>query len=160
MQDRLRFDNEIRLMVVNPNGAVDGEQVYHNAVGWRTRDMVARMLTTAALSNPGTLGQVNYCYYRLDGSSILGTGLTWVAADTSGTAISTRYNTATYIGSVMFSATYTATAQVTCKALALTDSAPASGSDMGSVVRFWSTNISVVVSTGGKIIVQWTVSLP
>lgn len=160
MLDVLKFDNDVHLMAVNPSGAIDGEYVFKNAVGMRTRDAVARVLTTPILTNPGTLGQINYCYFRLDGSSILGTGQTWVAGDSSGTAISTRFGAATYIGSVMYSATYTATAQTTCKALCLTDSIPASGSDMGSVVRFWSTNISVVISNGGKIIVQWTVSLP
>ena len=159
MYDSFNFNNDIHYMVVSPEGALEWSAMVKNAVGMRSRDIVSRSLTTPALSNSGTLGQINYCYFRLDGSSILGTGQTWVAGDTSGTVISTRFGAATYVGSVMFSATYTATAQVTCKAVALMDSQPITSTDMGSMVRFWSTNISMVVSNGGRIIVQWTVNV-
>lgn len=157
MLDVIKFDNDIHYMVVTPTGILGQEGWVKNAVGYRLKDQISKMLTTPSGDSPGTLGQINLAYYRLDGTQSLGTAGVYVASDSS-TVYSTRYNSGTYINSVMFSATYTATANVTCKVVALNNIAMSGASDVGSFCAFYSTNINMGVGSGGKIILQWTVN--
>lgn len=157
--DWIRFKDAINVMVVEEDKPV-WTGVFPNAVGERTRDLICKMLTTPLGSDPGTLGQINYIYVRLDGSSILGSAAQWRVCDTGGTTISTRYNDSTYVNSVNFISTYTATANITCKCAALTDSPMAGATPVGTAARFYSTSLAVSVGSAGKIIVSWDISVP
>lgn len=157
--DWIKFDDQITVRVVEENKP-EWVGTFANAVGQRTRDLVCKMLTTPFESDPGTLGQINYIYLRLDGSTILGSAAQWRVCDTGGTTISTRYNDSTYVTQVNFISTYTATANITCKCGALTDSIMSGATPVGTAARFYSTSMNVSVGSAGKIIVSWDVSIP
>lgn len=158
MLEDIKFVNDIHYMSVGPTGEIISQGDLRNVTGQWMRDVIMKMLTTPASSNPGTLGQVDRMYFRLDGNASLGSFQTYDPGN--GTAYSTRYNSATYISSVMFNATYTATANVSCKSVVMTLGARSSGDDIGSFAKFWSTNFNMACGSGGKLIVQWTVSVP
>lgn len=156
MNDQIRFNNSISYMIVSPLGEVEMEGLTQNQTGALVKDRILSALTTAAGASPGTITAVNYMGFRTDGSAILGSVNQWYV---SGTAISTRYNSATYLNSVNFNGTYTATANTTVKTVALLwANSFANGSDMGSFAHFYSTNLNMSVGSAGKIIIQWTVS--
>jgi phage baseplate assembly protein gpV len=158
MQDTLKFVNNVHYMSVSPEGAIISSGNLYNVTGQFMRDQIMRMLTTPASSSPGTLGQVDRAYFRVDGNTTLGS---FQQYDPGGaTAYSTRYSSATYVSSVMFNATYTATANVTCKAVALTLGAQGASNDVGSFSKFWSTNFNMACGSAGKLIIQWTISVP
>jgi hypothetical protein len=159
MYEKLYFQNDVAYMSVNPEGEIISRGGLRNVTGYNTRDSIMRGMTTPPSVSVGTLLQSDRMYFRLDGNTTIGSFAQYVAAD-SATALSTRYNSATYVTSVMFNATYTATANVTCKNVVLTLGARSAGDDVGSFSDFWSTNFNMGCGSGGKLIIQWTISMP
>ncbi len=156
MNEQIKFNNDIHYMVVSPLGDVTSEGMTKNQTGALVKDKILVALTTNSGVAPGTVTAVNYMGFRCDGSAILGSANQWFV---TGTAISTRYNSATYLNTVNFNGTYTATANTTVKTVALLwANSFTSGSDMGSFSHYYSTNLNMSVGSGGKIIIQWTVS--
>jgi hypothetical protein len=157
--ETIKFENTIHYMVVGPSGEITSQGSTKNAAGQRTRDVICRFLTYPPLSSPGTVMQMRYIYFRLDGQTMLGTSGGWTAGDSAGTVISTRYYNSTYVSAVSFAGTYTATADITCKAVGMTD-LPAGGvSEFGSAVRYYSTSLNIGVGSASKIIINWGISV-
>jgi hypothetical protein len=158
MNDKLAFRNDIHYMVVSPYGEVTDIGYIHNEVAPRVKDSILRALTTPSGDDPGTLTSVRYLEFRPDGLAILGSKAQW----TSGSALSTRYENATYVESINFNGTYTATANTTIKTVGLRDKHDdiISSSKMGSFLMFYSTSLNMSVGSGGKVIVQWTITTP
>jgi hypothetical protein len=156
--DVIRFDNLIHYMVVGPGCEIISQGQFCNAVGYKTKDRVLRALTQNYQTTTGTEVQVNRMYFRNDGGTTLGSFLLWCPED-SATVISTRYSNSTYVTSVMFSGTYTATANITCKAVALTEKTQSSSDDVGSFAQFYSTNLNVSLGSASKLIIDWMVSI-
>ena len=157
MQDGLRFVNNVAYMSVNPEGEIISRGELMNVTGYNTKDAILRAMTTPAGVSPGTLNQSDRMYFRLDGNTTLGSFAQYCVADSS-TAYSTRYNSGTYITSVQFNATYTATANITAKNVVLTLGARNSTDDCGSFSDFWSTAFNMACGSAGKLIVQWTIN--
>lgn len=158
MRDNLEFVNNVAYMSVGPQGEIISRGELHNVTGYRTRDQVLKALTTPPSTSPGTLVQIGMMYFRVDGLTTLGSFAQWDSGNA--TAFSTRLSSGTYITSVQFNATYTATANVSCKAVALVESSQSGPNDVGSFARFWSTTFNMACGSAGKLIVQWTVSMP
>lgn len=158
MKDGIFFKNSVTYLSVGPEGEIISHGNLYNVTGQKTRDQIMKMLTTPASSSPGTLGQIDRAYFRLDGLTTLGSFQQYDPG--AATAFSTRYNSGTYISSVMFNATYTATANVSCKGVALTLGARSSSDDVGSFSNFWSTNFNMACGSAGKLIIQWTITVP
>ena len=160
MKDGIYFQNDVHYMSVSPEGAIISQGDLRNVTGYFMRNNIMMMLTTPYGVSPGTVGCISNMAFRLDGNTILGSYAQYVSAD-NGTAYSTRYNSATWCNNVMFNATYTATANVTAKTIALILGSTWGGLvDMGLVVGFWSTLFNMSCGSGGKMIVQWNVSMP
>ena len=121
--------------------------------------MICRYLTHPPLSSPGSDFQMRFIYFRLDGQTMLGTSGGWTLGDSSGTVISTRYNDATYVSAVSFAGTYTATADITCKAVGMSDAYAAGVSEFGSAVRYYSTSLNIGVGSASKIIISWGITV-
>lgn len=157
--ETIKFDNTIKYMVVGPSGSVVTSGEVKNAAGQRTRDMISRYLTYPPSSSPGTNFQLSNIYFRLDGQTMLGTFGGWISGDDSGTLVSTRYNSATYVTSVAFAGTYTATADITCKAVVMTDKTWSSIFDVGTGARYYSTSLNIGVGSASKIIINWGITV-
>jgi hypothetical protein len=157
MNDKIFFDNTIAYMVVGPSGEISQQGEVKNQTAARLKDKILLALTLPNADN-GSLVGINEIAFRTDGSAILGTFLTW----TSSTAFSTRYNNATYLNSVNFNSTYTATANVNIKTISCLDHSGilfAVTDDVASFCHLYSTNLNMSVGSAGKIIIQWTVSM-
>lgn len=152
----IQFNNFINYMVVSPSGDVLNEGVLKNAVGGRVKDQIMRGLTTPSGGNAGTILPVGYISYRCDGSTVLGSFEQWFAA----TAFSTRYNSSTYVTSVGYSATYTATTTTTVKSVILQENVGwSSAVDVGSLCLFYSTSLNLTAGSASRIIINWTVGV-
>lgn len=156
--DVIRFENLVQYKVVGPGSEIISQGQFYNAVGNKTKDRILRALTTQYQTSTGTEVQVNRMYFRNDGGTNLGSFAQWCAED-SATVVSTRFNSGTYVTSVMFSGTYTATANITCKTICMTEKAQGASDDVGSFSQFYSTNLSVSLGSASKLIIDWTVSI-
>jgi hypothetical protein len=157
MQDIIRFNNDIHYLVVSPDGSIAEEGKSHNQTGYFVKDAICRAFTTPSGVSPGTVTQICNMLFRADGSAILGSFNQWVM---TGSAYSTRYNSATAVTSVGFNGTFQATANVTVKTVALgwRDFSGFESDLVGGSVHFYSTNLNMSVGSAGKIIIQWTVT--
>lgn len=156
--DVIHFKNLVHYKVVGPGCEIISQGEFFNAVGYKTRDRVLRALTQNYQTSCGTEVQANRMYFRNDGLTTLGSFAQWCIED-SATVISTRFSAATLISAVMFSGTYTATANITCKTVALTEKSMSSSDDVGSFAQFYSTNLNVSLGSASKLIIDWTVSI-
>ena len=157
MHDKIYFQNEIAYMVVGPHGDIQDKGILKNAVGWRMKDQIMRGITGVDGASPGTLVSIQRMAFRADGSTILGSLEQYVLS----TAYSTRYNNATYVTSVNFNGTFSATANTTIRAVVLGDSiiplAPTSAL-VGTYMMFYSTSFNLSVGSAGAIVISWTIS--
>lgn len=156
--DAIVFNNTISYMVVRADGSIGEQGSMKNRQAPRVRDAIARALTTPGLTGVGTILQVTHLGFRPDGTAVLGSWNEWV---TGGSAYSTRYSNSTYVTSVMFNGTFTATANVTVKTVALYNNTPTPVTTMevASFCHFYSTSFNVTLGSGGQLIVQWTVNV-
>jgi hypothetical protein len=157
LSDSIYFVNEIAYIVTNPVGDIVQSGATKNAAGARLKNQIMRALTVQEGVSAGTLSGIQDVGFRADGSTILGSTAQYVFS----TAFSTRYNNSTYVTSVNFNSTFSATANVTVKTVILFDEMvelnPAS-SDVGSFMSFYSTSLNLSVGSAGKIIVSWTIN--
>lgn len=155
MHDIIRFNNQINYKVVGPQGEIISQGFLPNAQTDRNKWSIL-----ATLKGTNSYFNITALMLRLDGSAILGSRQQWEYADSSGTAISTMWLNGTgAVPTLMFTATYTATANVSCKAVALVDGYSMNSSDtLLSYGRFYSTNLNLAVGSSGKIIVNWTIT--
>jgi len=157
--EQIIFKNDIHYLCVSPEGEIISQGDLTNVTGYRTRDMVLRCLSAPVAANSGTLIPVEYMYFRTDGKAALGSFTEW--NNGNGTVLSTRLvSSGSYLTGVRFDATYTATANVSVKAAILTNTTQSAADDIGSFAQFWSTNFNMACGNGGKLIIQWTVSIP
>jgi hypothetical protein len=156
--DALKFNNTIDYMVVGGGGEIISHGQLHNASGYRMREQVLKALTQNYQVTVGTEFQVNRLYFRNDSLTTLGSFAQWCIEDSS-TAYSTRYTTGSNVTSVNFTGTYTATANMTCRGIALVEKSYNASDDIGSFAKFYSTNLAVSVGNTSKIIINWTLSV-
>lgn len=156
MKDAMNFDNDVYYMVVGPSGTIENNGTFKNACGLRSKDMVMRAFSSGSYHS--SLEGCKYLYFRCDNNTLLGVGSSYVLEDSS-TIFSTRFGNATYCTAVGFNGTKTATAQITIKTVAITDTTVSGGMDMGSYSRYYSTNLNVTLGSASKLILNWTISL-